>query len=651
RIVLCGFSTDQIAIGNVLADAGFYFQHPSSLEYGSKMQYCNPHYLLRPGSQMPALETFVETNSDRRMEQKLLDESTKGRFMNLFDEAGDIDTKTTAEPSSRLKSTMKEHQISALTWMIGVEAGTIRDGFPSLWELSSDSSSNKYRHKITGSLVARPELAPGGVLADEMGLGKTLSMLALICSTLDAMETEKNESEEMLPRQSRTTLIVTPKTTIHSWQQQCESHIHQGKIKTAVCLGSDRKKSRNELQSSDIVFTTYETMRRDWAEKGPLFTHSWYRVILDEGMHHQAISESFANNLMLAHHIRTRKSQTFEAACELQAWYRWCLTGTPIHNCVDDFAALLSFIRVPLFANKKTFDFWITTPIREKSSYGLQRLSLLIKNTCLRRTKKSTELSDQLPNRREETVWVELLPRDRDLHSFFYKEAAKIASGFYRHKTENSTSNYPTSNILKLIIFLRLICNHGEKLLPPLAVGAWKAAEGNAFDWQIVQDFQQSCEIWQHSSKLSALIDNLRQEQSCSDRYNPIQPIKSVVFSSWTKMIGLTQQCLEANGFVCARIDGQLSLERRMMAMKQFNSDPRCTVMLATIGSAGEGVDFTAANNVHLLEPHWNPMIESQAVNRVHRIGQSREVRITRYITKDTIETYVQSRQQDKLKL
>lgn len=433
--------------------------------------------------------------------------------------------------------------------------------------------------------------------------------------------------------------------------------------------------------------------------------------------HHQAISESFANNLMLAHHIRTRKSQTFEAACELQAWYRWCLTGTPIHNCVDDFAALLSFIRVPLFANKKTFDFWITTPIREKSSYGLQRLSLLIKNTCLRRTKKSTELSDQLPNRREETVWVELLPRDRDLHNFFYKEAAKIASGFYRHKTENSTSNYPTSNILKLIHFLRLICNHGEKLLPPSAVGTWKASEGNAFDWQTIQDFQQSCEICdleisdsedqsvmsldmsfpqvicraclastgkiehrnrltiltrsmsipsgdtgesystskiqtgQHSSKLSALVDNLRQEQSCSDQYNPNQPIKSVVFSSWTKMIGLTQQCLEANGFVCARIDGQLSLERRTMAMKQFNSDPRCTVMLATIGSAGEGVDFTAANNVHLLEPHWNPMIESQAVNRVHRIGQSREVLITRYMTKDTIETYVQWRQQDKLKL
>lgn len=295
---------------------------------------------------------------------------------------------------------------------------------------------------------------------------------------------------------------------------------------------------------------------------------------------------------MLAHHIRTRNSQTFEAACEIQAWYRWCLTGTPIHNSVDNFAALLSFVRVPFFMNKKVFDFWITTKIKDKSSHGLRRLSLLIKNTCLRRTKKLIELSYQLPNRRETTTWVELLPGDRDLYRFFEKEAAKIASGFYRHNSETSTLFDPKNNILKLINFLRLICNHGETLLPPSAVDTWKAAVGGATDWQEIQELQESCEICdlkidnsqdhsvisldtlfphiicraclastgenahgnhltnltpsmsnpgegigeslftsklhtkQQSSKLSALIDNLRREQSCSDWYNPSQPIK-----------------------------------------------------------------------------------------------------------------------------
>ncbi|PON26702.1 hypothetical protein TGAM01_v204203 [Trichoderma gamsii] len=143
RIVLYGLYTDSIAIGNALGDASFYFQHPSPLEYDSRMQYCNPHYLLRPGFQMPALEEVMDSKSNRETEQNLLNELTRGRFMKLFDEAGNIDMKTTIEPSSRLKSTMKEHQISALTWMIGVEAGTIRDELPSLWGPSSYSSPDK----------------------------------------------------------------------------------------------------------------------------------------------------------------------------------------------------------------------------------------------------------------------------------------------------------------------------------------------------------------------------------------------------------------------------------------------------------------------------------------------------------------------------
>lgn len=295
---------------------------------------------------------------------------------------------------------------------------------------------------------------------------------------------------------------------------------------------------------------------------------------------------------MLAHHIRTRDSQIFKAACEIQALYRWCLTGTPIHNSLDDFAALLSFVRVPLFMDKKMFDFWITTPVKQKVPYGLQRLSLLIKNTCLRRTKKLTDLSYQLPDRREQTVWVELSQGDRDLYTFFEREAAKIASGFYRHNVATSTPDGSKNNILKLINFLRLICDYGEKLLPQSAIDTWLAAGDKAIDWQKIQESQELCEVCglktdgfqdqsvssldisfpqvicrsclatteesepssdstnichstptpdgiigelypttrtptdQQSSKVKALIDNLHQEQSCSDQYSPSQPIK-----------------------------------------------------------------------------------------------------------------------------
>lgn len=125
-------------------------------------------------------------------------------------------------------------------------------------------------------------------------------------------------------------------------------------------------------------------------------------------------------------------------------------------------------------------------------------------------------------------------------------------------------------------------------------------------------------------------------------------------------MLNLAQDALEQAGFSVARIDGQKSLLDRVRAISNFREDPECTIMLASIGSAGEGsvastqvqlcltfsltlsfnsIDLTSANCVHLLEPHWNPMAEAQAVDRVHRIGQSRPVKATRYVTRKSVET------------
>jgi len=127
-------------------------------------------------------------------------------------------------------------------------------------------------------------------------------------------------------------------------------------------------------------------------------------------------------------------------------------------------------------------------------------------------------------------------------------------------------------------------------------------------------------------------------------------------------MLDMIETALRTNGFSFQRIDGQKSLEQRTRALDAFNNDPTCTVMLASIGSVAEGyghafiftmnsnwcahfsmrslrVDLAAANYVHLVEPHWNPMLEEQALDRVHRIGQTREVTTIRYIVNNSIET------------
>lgn len=127
---------------------------------------------------------------------------------------------------------------------------------------------------------------------------------------------------------------------------------------------------------------------------------------------------------------------------------------------------------------------------------------------------------------------------------------------------------------------------------------------------------------------------------------------KSVIFSCWTKMLDLIGAALTARGWNYRRIDGQSSLAQRREALETFATDDGgCNLMLASIGAAGEGTDLTAADTVHIVEPHWNPMAEAQAVDRVHRIGQERDAVVVRYVIEDSIEGYVQWAQSDKLRM
>jgi len=199
---------------------------------------------------------------------------------------------------------------------------------------------------------------------------------------------------------------------------------------------------------------------------------------------------------MSAHHIRNRQSQTFKAACAIVSQFRWCLTGTPIHNSLDDYGALISFVGVPPFTNKSMFDFWITSPLKNGRPGSLRRLQDLVKVTCLRRTKRTIGDSFELPRRIEKIETVEFHQSDQELYNFFKEKTAKVAAGLLSssrgtHKYEQLKEN----NILSLINFLRLICNHGEQLLPPSAFEAWKARDSTSIDWQMMQNCRRRCGI------------------------------------------------------------------------------------------------------------------------------------------------------------
>ncbi|QGI63983.1 hypothetical protein CEK27_007954 [Fusarium fujikuroi] len=643
RVIILSHIEEAAEIGTLLSNNDLFLQHPSSqdIEYFDlEMEYFNPHYLIIPGSCMPQLEDLaIEYNDSTSAASLTLDEQKKGQLIGIFDTAADLSIRPTTEPSPRLQTRLKEYQLKALTVMSEKECVNVESPqCPSLWvarDVSNGEHSSGYQHRITGHRADVRPICAGGILADEMGLGKTLCVLSLICWSLDLPRDTVAQRNCCEPS---TTLVVIPKSMIPGWQAQIKTHITPGQIRVALYHGTGRQSLAKHFRDNDIVLTTYQTLRSEWTNKGPLFTEQWIRVVLDE-----------------AHRIGNRSTQVFQAACELQSSRRWCLTGTPIVNSIDNYGALLAFIGMKPLDAKGRFDHWITNPIRDNEQEGLRKLRILVEATCLRRTKSSISQALPPPTVREEKV--DMHPYDRALYYFFESEAAK--------KAADSSKSYPADplatgrdkkNVLSLIQILRRICDHGEDLLPASEIEAWNVQRPQRLSMNARQQPGATCSGDSYyktspSAKVQRLMQNLRLEQTNNLKESSYPPVKSVVFSYWTKMLDLVQKALFEASFLCARIDGQYSVKQRENALFRFANDPCCTVMLATLGSGGEGIDLTSANHVHLLEPHWNPMAEEQAIARVHRIGQQRHVTATNYITPDSIEEYVQSIQVKKTQL
>ncbi|RYP91270.1 hypothetical protein DL770_002588 [Monosporascus sp. CRB-9-2] len=525
RIVVTGLKHEKSAVGNILSEAGLFLQHPSANEYDGQLEYCNPHYLLRPGGAMPDLQHFALDNPPGEAHQlRPLNETHKSRYMKIFDSVDAKDVPMNAQASPRLKSVLMEY-----------ESDIAGDDWPT-------------------NILSATDLTGHGPREELKYFGSYLRV-----SRRAGLSCEANQS---------------------------------------------------------------------WLVSGDAYSHA--EIDLD---------------IYAAHHIRNRSSQTFQAACAIKARYRWCLTGTPIHNSLDDYGALLSFIGVPSLAEKAQFDFWITSALKDQTPRYMQRLRDLIRATCLRRTKGTLPVSSTLPKPVEKVEPVVLHGDDRVLYEFFKNQAASLAANFTQKKPPGAeVIGSGRNNILSLINFLRLICNHGEQLLPTAALRAWKARDATSIDWGMMQSPRKRCDLCHADIEESYNLGSGYSNANCIH-------LHSVIFTYWTKMLNLVEQALKKHGFNFKRMDGQTRLQDRTEALRLFNEDPKCTIFLATIGSAGEGVNLTAATHVHLIEPHWNPMVEAQAVDRVHRIGQTRQVTVTRYIVSGSIETYMQWIQQEKLRL
>jgi len=334
------------------------------------------------------------------------------------------------------------HQVEGVQWMIDKEIGEGKKG---------------------------RVLPYGGILADDMGLGKTIQSVSLILTNprpaLDGKPPEGSKRKMPGKEIGKGTLVVAPLALIKQWEAEIKTRVEKTHtLKVLVHHGPSRTKSAIELKKYDVVITTYQILSSehagssDHAEgiKVGCFGVQWYRVILDE-----------------AHSIKNRNAKSTQACCALRSHYRWCLTGTPMQNNLDELQSLVNFLRIKPYNELAQWKLHITGPMKNgKGNLAIRRVQAFLKGFMKRRTKdilkeegalnfggKSKDASNKsqgmrIVERKIKTIVCELEAGERA----FYDKLAERANNRLQEMMSGEKNDYVGA--LVLLLRLRQACNH-----------------------------------------------------------------------------------------------------------------------------------------------------------------------------------------------
>ena len=341
------------------------------------------------------------------------------------------------------------------------------------------------------------------------------------------------------------------------------------------------------IPEHDLVLTTYGTLRRDAAE---LTKQSFDYVILDE-----------------AQAIKNPSTVAAKAVRLLRGRHRLALTGTPIENHVGELWSLFEFLNPGVLGSSSAFK--KVSALTRGDRDDLAVVTRAVKPMILRRTKAQVE--PQLPARTEQTILCEL---DGPQRKFYDKLRDHYRATLMARVAHGGLARAKLQVLEALLRLRQAACHPG--LVDPARAG-------------------------ESSAKLDTLIPQLAEVTG--------EGHKALVFSQFTSFLALVRERLDRGGMLYEYLDGQT--KDRAACVRRFNEDPDCRVFLISLKAGGVGLNLTAAEYVFLLDPWWNPAVEAQAIDRAHRIGQSRHVFAYRLIARDTVEEKVAELQQQKREL
>ncbi|MBR8802181.1 DEAD/DEAH box helicase [Porphyromonas levii] len=381
-------------------------------------------------------------------------------------------------------------------------------------------------------------------------------------------------------------LIVVPTSLLFNWQQELEKFAPG--LSRLVYRGAERADMRGLFSQYDIILSTYGVVANDIEQLSEtLFGY----LILDES---QAIKNPF--------------SKRYKAVRALRSENKLALTGTPIENNTFDLYSQMNFLNPGIFGSMDHFREEFANAIdKRRDQKSMELLRDMTQPFLLRRTKK--QVATELPDKTESVLYCEMKEEQRRVYDTFKEYYRQMLLDEMTEKGEGEAQMM----VLQALMKLRQICNSPE------LIGTEQEDYGK------------------QSIKLDLLTRNLREV---------VDEHKVLVFSQFTSMLALIKKRLEAEGIRYVYLDG--ATVDRQQVVNEFQNDDSVRVFLISLKAGGMGLNLTAADYVFLVDPWWNPAVESQAIDRSYRIGQEKHVNAYRMVCKDTIEEKILQLQDKK---
>ncbi|EMS53135.1 Putative SWI/SNF-related matrix-associated actin-dependent regulator of chromatin subfamily A member 3-like 2 [Triticum urartu] len=397
------------------------------------------------------------------------------------------------DPPEALQCDLRPYQKQALHWMLQLEKGSCsQDAATTLhpcWEAYKLDDKrefvlylNVFSGDATTEFPSTLQLSRGGILADAMGLGKTIMTISLLLSDsskgrvttqhstqisgeasglgetpIQSLDSVKNLASPFsfsklrkpkAPLIGGGNLVICPMTLLSQWKAEIEAHTKPDSLNIYVHYGQSRPKEASFIGQNDIVLTTYGVMASEFStesstENGGLYSVHWFRIVLDE-----------------AHMIKSSKSLISQAAAALTADRRWCLTGTPIQNNLEDLYSLFRFLKVEPWRNWALWNKLVQKPFEEGDERGLKLVQTILKPVMLRRTKHSTDKEGRpiltLPPANIEVKYCDLSESEKDFYEALFRRSKVKFDQF----VEQGKVLHNYASILELLLRLRQCCDH-----------------------------------------------------------------------------------------------------------------------------------------------------------------------------------------------